>query len=286
MDRYQQAVDLLPEDYRLRLEKIKEAEEIRLRVGRAPTILRDGREQSFSERRSDENDLLCVLERASGASLHSVADAMRQGYLSYRGVRIGVCGTALSVGVGGGFGQFSSLCLRIPGEWRGIGRELIPRLQENLHSGTLILSPPGGGKTSLLREYIRCLSEGGVRVGAVDERNELSASDEGCAAFDLGRCTDTLVGMNKTEGAMLLLRCMNVQLIAMDEITKAEDLETVLQIAGCGVGILASAHAADPGQMYRRPLYRALLESGVFTQAVCISGTGKSRRYRLEEIRL
>ena len=280
MDKGNPALDLLPADYREALRDRGEGlEELRLRVGYEPTVLRDGRERRFCERVCTREDLLCVLERASGASLHAVAEGLREGYLSYHGVRIGVCGTALPKSVGGGFGEYSSLCLRIPREWRGIARELLPRLRENAAGGTLLLSPPGGGKTSLLRELIRCLSEGGLRVGVVDERSELSA-------FDLGCHTDTLVNLPKAEGAMLLLRAMNPQLIAMDEISKSEDVEAVMEIAGCGVGLLATAHAPDPGQMLRRPLYRRLLESGVFTLAVCITGEGGARRYRLEEIRL
>ena len=285
MNGYALAADLLPEDYRRALPPAcLEAEEIRLRVGRSPTLLRDGREQSFFERSCQEKDLLCVLERASGASLHAVSDALREGYLSCRGVRIGVCGTVLPSGSEGGFGSFSSLCLRIPRECRGIGRELLPAVRENAGGGTLIVSPPGGGKTTLLRELIRCLSNGGLRIGVVDERNELSASDGGRAGFDLGLRSDVLIGAGKAEGAMLLLRSMNPQLIAMDEITRAEDLEAVRRIAGCGVGILASAHGKSAEEMRRRPMYRDLLGSGVFSLALRIEGEGKDRRYCLTEI--
>ena len=82
---------------------------------------------------------------------------------------------------------------------------------------------------------------------------------------------------------MLLLRTMNPQLIAMDEITRREDLDTVMQIVGCGVGIMASAHAQNLEEMRRRPLYRALLESGAFRRAVVIEGSGTGRRYSLRE---
>ena len=83
---------------------------------------------------------------------------------------------------------------------------------------------------------------------------------------------------------MLLLRSMNPQLIAMDEITRAEDLEAVRRIAGCGVGILASAHGKSAEEMRRRPMYRDLLGSGVFSLALRIEGEGKDRRYCLTEI--
>ena len=285
MDGFSRAAELLPEEYRRALvPEDRNAEEIRLRLGRAPTLLLGGRERRITERPVSERDLKCVLERASGASLHAVADALREGYLSCGGVRIGVCGTLLPGGVDGGFQSFSSLALRIQRECRGLGRELLPALRENASGGTLILAPPGGGKTTLLRELIRCLSNGGLRIGVVDERNELSATDGGRARFDLGARSDVLVGARKAEGAMLLLRSMNPRLIAMDEITRKEDLKAVSEIAGCGVGVLATAHAESVEQMRRRALYRALLDSGIFRMAIRIRGEGTERRVSIEEL--
>ena len=285
MDGFMQAAALLPAAYRQSLcGADAAAEEIRLRLDRPPTLLIDGRERRFREQSCREEDLLCVLEKASGASLHSVSAALREGYLCAGGVRIGVCGTMLPAREdGASFRCFSSLALRIPHECRGIGAELLPALRREPCSGTLLLSAPGGGKTTLLRELIRRLSDGGLRVGVVDERNELSASDGARSIFDLGAHSDVLVGAPKAEGAMLLLRTMNPQLIAMDEITRREDLDTVMQIVGCGVGIIASAHAQNLEEMRRRPLYRALLESGAFRRAVVIEGSGTGRRYSLRE---
>lgn len=285
MDGWTRALRLLPEAYRTKLDRRdgSAVEEIRLRCHRQPTLLSDGKEQAFSDRLCREEDLLLVLEKASGASLHAVADMLKEGYLSVDGVRIGVCGALLPAEQGGGFRRVSSLCLRIPRECRGIARGILPALLENAGGGTLLLSPPGGGKTTLLRECVRCLSNGGVRIAAADERRELTGSDSG-DGFDLGCHTDVLTGCGKAEGSMLLLRSMNPQLIAMDEISSPRDLEAVRQIAGCGVGILATAHAADPAGMLRRPFYRELLDMGVFTLAVCIRGQGSERRYTLQRL--
>ena len=285
MDGWTRALRLLPEACRTKLEQEdgSAVEEIRLRCGRQPTLLTGGREQAFSQRLCREEDLQLVLEKASGASLHAVADMLKEGYLSVDGVRIGVCGTMLPKEQGG-FRRVSSLCLRIPRECRGIARGILPALRENLRGGTLLLSPPGGGKTTLLRECIRCLSDGGVRVSVADERCELSGS-EGGEGFDLGCHTDVLLGCGKAMGSIQLLRSMNPQLIAMDEISSPRDLEAVRQIAGCGVGILATAHALDPAEMRRRPLYRVLLDAGVFSLAVCIAGQGSERQYSLQRLR-
>ena len=288
MDGWKIAVSLLQEDYRAALTQnmSRSAEEIRLRKDRMPTLLCEGREYRFSERLCKESDLLCVLEKASGASVHTVGRSMKDGYLSCRGVRIGVCGRIASDQASCTFQSFSSLAIRIPRECKGIGRALLPKLRENGSGGTLILSPPGGGKTTLLRDLIRGLSDSGMRVGVADERNELSAFDESGTGFDLGSHTDTLVGMPKSEAAMLLLRAMNPQLIAMDEITRTEDAEAVSQLTGCGVGILASVHAESPQHMMARPLYRSLLAGGYFSDAICITGKGTNRQYRWERIKL
>ena len=285
MDALARAAALLPGYYRQALRAgAAGVEEIRLRCGRAPTLLCGGMERPFSERLCRREDLLHVLEKASGASLHTVADELRGGWLSAQGLRIGVCGRMLSGGRGG-FQSFSSLALRIPRECRGIGKELLPALRENASGGTLILSAPGGGKTTLLREMIRRLSDGGLRIGVVDERCELTGAVDGAAGFDLGCRSDVLTGVPKAEGAMLLLRSLNPRLVAMDEITRPEDLEAVIELAGCGVGILATAHAADPEGMRLRPLYRQLLDAGIFQRAVCIEGQGSARRYALRELR-
>lgn len=285
MDGWTRALRLLPAAYRTKLAQLdgSAAEEIRLRCGRQPTLLRDGKELAFSDRLCREEDLLLVLEKASGASLHAVADMLQEGYLSVGGVRIGVCGTLPARVTDGGFRRISSLALRIPRECRGIARGVLPALLENARGGTLLLSPPGGGKTTLLRECVRCLSDGGLRIAAADERCELAGSEDG-EGFDLGSHTDLLPGCEKARGAMMLLRSMNPQLIAMDEISSPRDLEAVRQIAGCGVGILATAHASDAEGMLRRPLYRELLSAGIFQLAVCIEGQGSARRYTLQRL--
>jgi len=286
MDGWTRALRLMPEAYRTKLGRHdgSAVEEIRLRCNRQPMLLTSGKELAFSERLCREEDLQLVLEKASGASLHAVADMLKEGYLSVDGVRIGVCGALLPKEQGGGFRRVSSLCMRIPRECRGIAREILPALRENTGGGTLLLSPPGGGKTTLLRECIRCLSDGGVRISVADERCELAGSALG-VGFDLGCHTDLLQGCGKAQGSILLLRSMNPQLIAMDEISSPKDLEAVRQIAGCGVGILATAHAADAEGMLLRPLYRELLSSGVFSLAVCIRGQGSERRYCLQRLR-
>lgn len=287
MDKLSQAVELLPaawQDAPL-LRRRNGLEEIRLRVGQVPTLLLDGEERALSPDLVTQALLQRLMEKATGASMHTAASALAEGYVSYRGIRIGVCGTAaLRDGELSGFRHLSSLAIRIPRECRGICSEAAQRLRRDGFQSTLILGRPGEGKTTALRDLIRNLSEAGTRIGIVDERNELAAVDGGEAQFDLGRCSDVLTGVKKGQGAMMLLRGMNPQILAMDEVTREEDLEALLQVSGCGVGILATAHAADPEGLGSRPLYRRMLEQGVFSLALLVRRGPSGRTYRLERL--
>ena len=281
------ALQLLPPrclDRRCR-EMLVGAEEIRMRVGQAPMILQNGREYPIHGDPVTEDELMRTLEKATGASLHTAAPALARGFISYHGLRIGVCGTAFErEGDMTGFRCFSSLAIRIPRECKGICHELYAQLRQDQPCSLLILSPPGAGKTTALRELIRRYSCDGQRVGVVDERWEIAAAELGRAQFDLGAHSDVLSGIPKARAAMMLLRTMNPQIIAMDEITQPEDLNAIREITGCGVRLLATAHAAGPDELRRRPLYRTMLEEKLFDACILIRLQGNDRAYDLKRL--
>ena len=261
------------------------AEEIRLRTGRRPTLLSEGREFPFLEGPTvTGGHLLDVLELATGASVHTAEASIRRGFLTVSGgLRLGLCGTVIPGGDGApaGLRELSSLAIRLPREVRLCGAGAFDALWRKRFPSTLLLAPPGGGKTTLLREYVRRLSENGVRVALADERGEVAGMWKGRAQFDLGPCTDVLTGAAKAAGALQLLRAMNPQCIAMDEITAGEDVAAVEQIASCGVLLLATAHGSSVCALRSRPLYRRLLELEVFRACVCITGRGAERKYEV-----
>ncbi len=148
--------------------------EIRLRRGRLPAVtLPDGEHPLLDTSAVTADDLARVLELASGASPYAASDCLRRGFITAEGgVRVGFCGRF----PGGERGLWNrddlfSVCIRIPREVKGIGKRFCARP----FPSTLILSPPGGGKTTLLRDMVRTLSDGGIRVGLCDERGEIAA---------------------------------------------------------------------------------------------------------------
>ena len=159
MDSWALARSLLPDALSDRLEPYPKAEEIRLRTGRPPSVILGGRERVIDWQTTDRQLLLRVMEKATGASLHAAAPSLRNGFINYRGIRIGVCGEAVFTGgTMSGLRGFSSLAIRVPHTLPSGCEELIEGLITPKPRNTLIVSPPGVGKTSFLRELM--LSEG------------------------------------------------------------------------------------------------------------------------------
>ena len=120
------------------------------------------------------------------------------------------------------------------------------------------------------------------RVGVADERGEIAALFDGVPQLDVGPRTDVMEGCPKAWGLMTLLRGMNPQVLAVDEITAPEDVAALVSAAGCGVTLLATAHGAGREDLSRRKLYRGLLEEGVFRRLVRIRREAGRRIYEVE----
>lgn len=141
----------------------------------------------------------------------------------------------------------------------------------------------------MLRDLIRRLSDGvpgigALRVALVDERGEVAVMYRGEPQMDVGRHTDVLDACPKALGIPMLLRAMNPQIIAVDEITQEEDLRAISLAAGCGTGLLATVHGSDPAELARKPLYRKLLRQNVFEKVILIQCAAGERKYRVEEL--
>lgn len=195
------------------------------------------------------------------------------GYLTARGGhRIGICGRAsVKDGAMSGFQSIESLCIRVNRDICGISGGLPDQ------GSLLILGAPGTGKTTLLRDYIRRLSHTSV-VSVVDERGELFPQ-----GISRGGNVDILTGCTKAVGMETVLRVMNPEYIAVDEITSLADCDAIIHCAYCGVRLLATAHAGSLEDLKKRPAYRPILESGIFEHIVLMHG---DRTYHVEEAAL
>lgn len=229
-------------------------QELRLRQGAPPELVLSGGSRWLDMACRREDIGFCI----QAASRYSpwAAESIQRGYLTAPGGhRIGLCGLALyRNGKMTGMREITSICIRVARDFPGIAKAA------PMHGSVLILGAPGWGKTTLLRDLIRQRSEYET-VSVVDERGELFPQ-----GFDTGKRTDILRGCRKAEGLDQLLRTMGPGCIALDEITAREDCEGLIRAAGCGVTLLATAHAGSLEDFMTRPVYSQLWNRGIFNR--------------------
>lgn len=236
-------------------------QELRLRLGMAPEMV-TSKGPVWLSGIVTESDISFVVNTASRYSPWAAATAAK-GYITAQGGhRIGICGeTVTSGGSITGIRSPTSLCIRVARDFPGIAAGAA-----GLRGNTLILGPPGSGKTTLLRDLIRQISDSGIgSVAVVDERGELFPS-----GFSTGKRTDILSGCTKVQGVQITLRTMGPAWIAVDEITARDDCEALTEAGWCGVRLLATAHASDRADLNRRPVYRPLLDCGLFENLIIL----------------
>lgn len=229
-----------------------------------------------------------ILDKMSGYSMYAYEDELRQGYFTLEGGhRVGIAGkTVVEEAKVKTLKYFSCLNIRIAHEKKNCGRKVLGKIIENGRiCNTLILSPPGCGKTTLLRDLIRLISNGfyyetkgkreyfpGMTVGVADERSEIGAAVRGVPTADLGIRTDLMDGCPKHTGIFLLLRSMAPKVIAVDEIGSEKDFEAIRQAVNSGCTILATAHGNNRKELEKKEIFAAFMREHFFERYIVLSG--------------
>lgn len=236
--------------------------------------------------RTDGREIAEMLNYISNYSLYAYREEVRQGFLTIQGGhRIGLCGGAVvEDGRLAGMHHITFLNIRVAHERKGCAGKLMGHIRtEGGIRNTLLVSAPGAGKTTCLRDSIRLLSEGsadapGLHVCVVDERSEIAACHLGVPQNDLGPRTDVLDGCPKAEGMLLMLRSMSPQVLAVDELGTEKDFAAVNAAACSGSRILGTVHAGTVGELAGKPFLRRWIERKLFERYVLIRREASGKR--------
>lgn len=186
-----------------------------------------------------------LVMRACEYSLYTVTETLKRGYISVKGgIRVGVCGSGVMTGGEiSAVKDFCSVNIRLPHEVKGCASALASRIAAKRHH-TLIMSPPGCGKTTVLRDLCRLLSDRNFNVLLCDERYEIAASSGGRPTLDVGACTDVISGTDKKSAIEIAVANMRPDIIIVDELFSG-DIACVRHASSCGVTVVATVHAKD-----------------------------------------
>lgn len=264
-------------------------EEIRLRQGRPVQLIEKNREIFLNDHPIcilSPELLKAVFQKLSRYSAYAVREEIREGFITLPGGhRAGLCGRVYFDGEGcRQLKDITSINIRIARARPGCSDHMFRKLfRDKAFYDTLIISPPGYGKTTFLRDIICHLSDGGpdfpgVNVSVVDERGEIAACSAGREAFYLGKRTDVLDRCPKASGMLMMLRTMNPSVIAADEIGSDRDIEALKVIRNSGCGLLMTAHGKDLDDVLNRPSLGSYIKKHPFGRYIVIRKTADGRR--------
>ena len=280
-------------------------EEIRLRVNKPLIINGDSQDYFYNDINGDldlvmRNPYIVTKEDIEDTSVQSCINKIKKGFITLRGGhRIGIVGKVIiENGQVKNIKHISSLNIRVSREIKGCSKKVLPHIIKNKNqiNNTIIISPPQCGKTTILRDIVRNISNGnreygfsGVKVALIDERNEIAGSYMGVAQLDVGMRTDVMETCPKDLGIMMVLRSMSPNVIVTDEIGNEKEIKALYTALNGGVSLITTVHGDSIEDILHRTELKRLLDGDLFRKVIILSsrnGPGTIEKiYDLQEKR-
>lgn len=271
----------------------KNIEEIRLRNNMPLSIYAKGRDyfvdlfgkvnkNSINSFLINNYHIKKTFDLITNHSVYAFSEEIKSGFITIKGGhRVGIAGKIIyNNGKIENIVNISSLNIRIAREKKGISDGLIYSLVDNKVQflNTLIISPPQCGKTTLIRDITRNLSNGygkirGFKIGLVDERGEISGIYQGVPQKDIGIRTDILDGCKKHQGIMMLIRSMSPEIIVVDEIGGLDDTKAIEEALRSGVKLIASIHGNDLEDIKNKINLEKIIEKKIFDRYIILDNS-------------
>ena len=257
--------------------KEKKIEEIRVGI-KKPLILMLNNKEILTSYIIDEEDFKYIIQRISNFSLYAYEEEIREGFITIKGGhRVGLAGECVMENNKiKTIRNISSLNIRISKEIIGASKNIMKFiLKDNKVNNTLIISPPKCGKTTLLRDISRNISNMGKRVAIIDERSEIAGCYKGIPQMDVGIRSDVLDNCLKSRGVIMAIRSLAPEVIICDEIGSKEDINSLVMAFNSGVSVISTLHGFDIWDLFYRKVFKDILDNKILDLVIVLSNKNK-----------